>query len=88
MKIGIMSDSHDNLKMVDMAVKIFLERGVQHVFHAGDIIAPFVVDSLKKLGRGVPVTAVFGNNDGEKLFLIKRFEEIGSIREGNIFTSF
>jgi putative phosphoesterase len=64
MKIGIISDTHDNLVQVEKAVKFFTRAKVELVLHAGDFVAPFTVFRLKKLAcewRGV-----FGNNDGEK----------------------
>ena len=82
MKIGIMSDSHDNMNNVKKAVEIFNEHGVERVLHAGDIIAPFVTRPLKDLN--CPVVAVYGNNDGEKFYLKKKFEEeskVGTIQE-------
>jgi len=82
MKIGIMSDSHDNLDRVAGAVEVFNENGVSKVLHAGDIIAPFVTRPLKRLN--CPVVAVYGNNDGEKLHLKESFEltsKVGVIRE-------
>lgn len=82
MKVGIISDTHDNLKNIEKAVKIFNEEKVEIVIHAGDIISPFVINSLKKLNS--KVKAVFGNNDGELLLLSKRFTEIGSIEKGPV----
>jgi putative phosphoesterase len=64
MKIGILSDTHDNLPKIERAVKFFNKNKVQFVLHAGDFVAPFTVSLLKKLTcdwRGI-----FGNNDGEK----------------------
>ncbi len=77
MKIGIMSDSHDNMVNVRKAVEIFNEEGVEAVLHAGDIIAPFVTRELKALR--CPVTAVFGNNDGELFHLRENFEVINRV---------
>lgn len=64
MKIGIMSDSHDNLTAIRLAVKFFRQAGISHLIHAGDIVASFSATEI--LAASVPVTAVFGNNDGEK----------------------
>ncbi len=74
MKICVISDTHDNLYAVDgFAEKV---RGkVELILHAGDIVAPFVVKSLKK--ANCKVIAVYGNNDGDKLLLKKKFEESG-----------
>ena len=67
MKIGIISDTHDNVPMIKKAVAIFNERGVNLVIHAGDYIAPFAVTPLSDLE--CEYIGVFGNNDGEKLGL-------------------
>jgi len=78
MKIGIISDTHDNLPKIEKAVNFFNKNKVDFVLHAGDFIAPFSIPLLKKLTcdwRGV-----FGNNDGEKVGLAGISE--GKIRPG------
>lgn len=77
MKIGVLSDSHDNVPMVDKAVELFNDEGVALVIHAGDFIAPFVVTAMHDLK--CRVVGVFGNNDGERIGIAKRFEAIGEI---------
>jgi len=72
-----MSDSHDNLPAIRKAVEIFNHLGCSLVIHAGDIVAPFAAQELKKLG--CPVKAVFGNCDGEKEGLIRVFQGLGEI---------
>ncbi len=75
MKIGILSDTHDNLPKIEKAVKFFNKNKVGFVLHAGDFVAPFTIPLLKKLScdwRGV-----FGNNDGEK-------EGLSAVSEGKI----
>ncbi len=76
--IGIMSDSHDNLVAIDKAIDIFNQADCSLVIHAGDIIAPFAAQELRKLK--CPVKAVFGNCDGEKEGLIKVFDDLGEIK--------
>jgi putative phosphoesterase len=76
MKIGIISDTHDNRPNVEQATEIFRRRGVEYVFHAGDIVAPFTTKAFAKLD-GVTFIAVYGNNDGEKLFLKRTVEGFG-----------
>lgn len=78
MLVGIMSDTHDNLPAVDLAVRKFREKGVEVILHAGDIVAPFVVPILAK--SGARVYAVYGNNDGERAGLRKKFKEIGELQ--------
>jgi hypothetical protein len=65
----IISDSHDNIKTLSKAVEMANNKGVDHLFHCGDIIAPFSARILKKFSGKLHV--VFGNNDGEK-FGLKR----------------
>lgn len=64
MRIGIISDTHDNLDKLKKAVDIFNANKVGFVFHAGDFVAPFVLSVLGKLK--CDYLGVFGNNDGEK----------------------
>lgn len=75
LRIGIMSDTHDNLPMVDRAVKALVDDGVELVLHAGDYVAPFVVPHFKPFKD--KFVGVFGNNDGDHEFLKRRFAEFG-----------
>ena len=75
--IGIISDSHDNMNALWKAVEFFNERGVKAVLHAGDLISPFTARAFKELKP--KLYFVFGNNDGDRVTLIKRLEEIGGI---------
>jgi len=77
MLIGVMADSHDNVPKIEAAVSLFNQRGVEHVLHAGDFVAPFAIDPLRALE--CPLLAVFGNNDGERLGLAARIREIGEV---------
>ena len=79
MKLGIMSDSHDNLPLISKAVELFNNENVDLVLHAGDFVSPFTANILKDLNA--KFIGVFGNNDGDKLFLRRRFEAIGNIHE-------
>jgi putative phosphoesterase len=75
MLIGIMSDTHDNLPMIDKAVRRLLNENVDLVLHAGDYIAPFVIPHFKPFkGKFI---GVFGNNDGDHELLRGRFAEFG-----------
>ena len=67
MRIGILSDTHDYLDMVDAAVNRLNREGVDLVLHAGDYISPFVVPRLAKLKS--PLIGVLGNNDGDHQLL-------------------
>jgi putative phosphoesterase len=73
MKIGVISDTHDNLPLVDKAVARLNEEKVELTLHAGDYTSPFVIPKFKALDRRL--IGVFGNNDGDHEFLKKRFGE-------------
>jgi uncharacterized protein len=76
LKIGIISDTHDDLNSVDRAITIFNREKVSLVVHAGDFIFSGVVERFRKL-ESAKLVGVLGNNDGEKFGLLKKFEEIG-----------
>ena len=80
MHIGIISDTHDDLLSVRSAIKIFNERKVKCVLHAGDYVFPGVVKEFKHLNG--KLVGVLGNNDGEILGLSKNFQEIGGKLHG------
>ena len=63
MKLGIVSDTHDNLDHVQAAVDLFESAGVDHVVHCGDIVAPFSATPFDT--DSFDFSAVRGNNDGE-----------------------
>ncbi|MCD6474600.1 MAG: metallophosphoesterase [Thermoplasmata archaeon] len=74
-KIGVISDSHDNMEAIKKAVEFFNENDVELVIHAGDIVSPFTADEFKKLN--CDMLLIYGNNDGDKLYLKERFSNIG-----------
>jgi putative phosphoesterase len=80
MKIGILSDTHDRLPMIERAVQRFKAAGVKLVLHAGDFVSPFTAIPLGKLDA--EFVGVFGNNDGDRIYLTRRFEAIGPIHLG------
>ena len=73
MRIGIISDTHDNLPMVEKVVKKLNKENVELVLHAGDYVSPFTIPKFKALN--MKLIGVFGNNDGDHEFLKKRFSE-------------
>jgi putative phosphoesterase len=77
MKAGIISDTHDHLDNLKKILRIFLEKNVGHIFHAGDFTSPFTLRVMKE--SRIDFTAIFGNNDGDRLLLSR-------ISEGKIHT--
>lgn len=73
MKIGLISDTHDNLPQVEKAIKLLNQTKVELVLHAGDYTSPFVIPKFKNLN--CKLIGVFGNNDGDHEFLKQRFNE-------------
>ncbi len=73
MLIGAISDSHDNLPLIEKAVQILNDQKVDMVLHAGDYVAGFVIPKFKALN--CQLIGVFGNNDGDHELLKKRFSE-------------
>jgi putative phosphoesterase len=73
--VGILSDTHDCLPLIDKAVKKLEEEQVELVLHAGDYISPFVIPHFKPFKNRF--IGVFGNNDGDHEFLKRRFTEFG-----------
>ena len=77
--VGIISDTHDNRKLIKKAADIFNERECALIVHAGDYIAPFTFFDLEGLQGSF--IGVYGNNDGEKKGLAEKFSAIGTIYE-------
>lgn len=59
MKIGILSDTHDNLENVRRACDLFAREGVTLLLHCGDVCGPMVVEALE----GFTVYFALGNMD-------------------------
>lgn len=77
MKLGIISDTHDNMPKIASAVRLLNSEEVDLVLHAGDFISPITADEFASLNA--PLVGVFGNNDGDRLYLTSRFSKIGKI---------
>ncbi|KXA97649.1 hypothetical protein AKJ38_00640 [candidate division MSBL1 archaeon SCGC-AAA259I14] len=76
-KIGLMADTHDNLAAAERAVKLFNNREVKHVLHAGDLVSPFTVDKFSELESEFHF--VWGNNEGDRLHVRSKLEGIDTV---------
>lgn len=59
MKIGILSDTHNNLKNLQAALAVFQNEGIETLVHCGDLIDVSLASAL----RGFRVIYVLGNGD-------------------------
>jgi uncharacterized protein len=82
MKIGIISDTHDDVENVQRAIEIFNAEKVAYVIHAGDYVFPGVVQEFEKLNG--KLIGVLGNNDGEKGALLRNFLRINGELKGEL----
>ena len=78
MKIGLISDTHDNIQNIRRALSLFGNKNVSFVIHAGDIVSPEAVEAF----LGVKIVAVLGNNDLEINGLTNAFDKIGGQLKG------
>jgi putative phosphoesterase len=62
MKIGIISDTHDNFEVAEKAADFFEEKDCEKVIHCGDMICPATAEIFDE---DFEFYAVRGNNDGE-----------------------
>ncbi len=82
MKIGILSDTHDDIENVQEAIQIFNKNKVEYVIHAGDYIFPGIIKEFTKLDS--KLIGVLGNNDGERNGILKSFIDIKGELKGEI----
>ncbi|MEX0941970.1 MAG: YfcE family phosphodiesterase [Pseudomonadales bacterium] len=70
MRIGVVSDTHNNLKNVRRIVELFNQTAVERVVHTGDITQAKTVAAFAELSA--PLYGVFGNNDQGELADLSR----------------
>lgn len=76
MRIAVLSDIHDNIWKLKEVLKGL--DGAEALLFCGDFCAPF---TLKMLANGFhgPIHVVFGNNDGDQLFLARVAAMAGNV---------
>ena len=67
LKIGVVCDTHNNVRSVRCIVELFKTAKVDRVVHTGDITKGSTLDIFGELG--CPLFGVFGNNDVERASL-------------------
>ncbi len=83
MLIGVISDSHDHKNNILKAVEIMNEKNVEALIHCGDYCSPFVKNWFDKLNTKIKENfhGVFGNNDGDHVFLRQNLGKICKLVE-------
>src|SRR5258706_7719882 len=75
MRVGVISDTHDNARNVARIVAVLREAHVERVIHTGDITRASTLRLLAEIA--VPVFGVYGNNDVEREQLAEAAAEPG-----------
>jgi hypothetical protein len=73
MKIGILSDTHDQVERTSRAVAALVGAGAEALVHCGDLTVPEVVLEC----GGLPSYFVFGNNDFDRDGLLRAMALVG-----------
>ncbi|MDD4900665.1 MAG: metallophosphoesterase [Patescibacteria group bacterium] len=73
MKLGIISDTHDNAANLLKAIKLFNEQKVELVIHCGDWVSPFMPDFCQELN--CKIISIFGNNENDTYRFLARAKE-------------
>ncbi|MHA2431215.1 MAG: metallophosphoesterase [Promethearchaeota archaeon] len=78
MLIAVISDTHDHQDNILKAVSIMNERIVDVLIHCGDYCSPFTRRWFDNLNQTIKNNffGVFGNNDGDHVFLRKNLGQI------------
>lgn len=75
MRIGILSDTHDQVARTSRAVSLLIAEGADALIHCGDYTCP---DVILECG-GVPSYYVFGNNDFDETELRRAIVAVGGV---------
>ncbi len=77
MRIGIVSDTHNNLRNVARIVELFNAARVDRIIHTGDITQAKTLEVFRHLDA--PMYGVFGNNDQERDALVDAIARNGFV---------
>lgn len=73
MKIGLISDTHNNIAHTKKALKVFQERSVELIIHAGDLTSPKMLDLFKNTNSKF----VLGNADIDVEMINTQAQDLG-----------
>ena len=66
-----MSDTHKKLGRAKKAIDLLIDKGVEFIVHAGDIVRVEVLEYLEE--KNIRYVAVFGNNDFHLYSVVDKF---------------
>src|SRR3954470_24494839 len=76
MRLGILSDTHDQVARARVAVELLRDQGAEALVHCGDLTGPEMVAVCAEL----PCSFVFGNNDLDRTpDLARAMAEAGAV---------
>ena len=78
MIIGIISDIHDHIDLLDKALQHLKEQGAEEIIVCGDLCSPFVIPKLGK--ANIKTHVVFGNNDGDRFLIAEKAKDFPQIK--------
>jgi len=81
LKIGLISDTHDNIENIHKSLKVFKNNKTSIVIHAGDYVSPDAI----RVFQGMKLVGVFGNNDFDKSGIRDAFNDIGGQIRGDLY---
>lgn len=80
MRVVVVSDTHDNLLTIDkLGSYISKKQDIDLILHLGDYVSPFTLKKL--LDLNVKLIGIFGNNDGDKISMLKVLGSLGELHE-------
>jgi predicted phosphodiesterase len=75
LKIGIVSDSHDDIPRLTAALEAAVAAGAETVLHCGDVVAAVTLARVPQLP--VPLHVIHGNNTGD-IYALGRWNSVGA----------
>jgi len=84
MKIGILSDTHNELENVNKAASVYDSLGIDTVIHCGDLTTPRILMPLKSSR----VYLAFGNTDIDRELIAITLRQYGEKNQAESFLDF
>ena len=86
MKIGVISDTHNQMNLIRKALQTFKDEKVGMIIHAGDMDLASVLEEFKE--AEVPIRMVLGNIDQEPELFLEKARSLGLDFTLNAFLNF